>query len=1574
MRSAASSVLIAVIASVLMLLPAEDFGGPPRPAFAASGATLGFPPNYDFTKGPILVGTGPTNYDFSSGSTGWFKVGTTISGGVATMSGSSLLRSSYYTLEGAVHAVKIRYKAGADALVGIQHTSGSYVGSDDLSCTQCTTGEWVEKYIGMYASYQGTTVRLVFSQLSGGQSEIDEAGTQWLSLPEWRPNLAMESQPKNEGDDHFRFAEVRSNLRTGEFDLTENRIEFDYAFPLATGNSLSYYLHRASDGQQLASGGVSGNAVGWTTKTWTWISDYVGETVYVRFYSTTGPWLDNVGINLVEASLRKDRQSAKAGDPFDTTTGNFSHSHTDLAIPGKGIPLQFTRTYASMVTRPGDLGYNWTHNYSTHLRVDGDGSVTVYYDGGAAYFDEDNGTYTPPAGVHDTLTEDSGTYTLTTVSGIEYNYDSDGKLTSIVDRNGSTTTVSYDVNGFLSEVEDAGGRTLTFTVDTEGRITQIEDPLERTVGFEYDEDGDLVEVTDVKGGTTTYTYDDHRMTSLTDSNGNLQNETIYDSANRVVEQTDATGGVTCAYYGTSPSYTSTNCTGVSPSPSAGQTIVTDPAGNKTTYDFDTQFRTTSITDHNGGVTSFEYDSSNNRTCIIDPLGNKTGLTYDSNGNVTHVIDAANTDANCDLDTNGVQSTFTYTANNDLDLITDPLGRQTDYVYDASGNLTEVIRKDDQAAIVSRTCFTRDGDGLMTEFIESTTLSDCTGNVTEFEYDTYGNQTAVIDPRFSSQQDPPKTVMTYDLGGRMLTVTNELNETTTFTYDAQDNILTIEDDLGNTASKTYDQKGNLETVTDANRLAVSTPESGADCGTDGTGDGVDNDSDTVVDDGCPNTIFVYDSADRLVEVIDALGSSTTYGYDANGNRTSVTNANRQPVNIAESGTDCGTAGTGDGVDDDSDTVVDDGCPSTMYSYDELNGVESVVDALGHTTNYVHDAAGNLIERTDARGLVTEYDYDELNRLVLVEHWDGQTLADDIEYTYDEVGNRETMVDDTGTTSYDYDALDRPSQITFPGNTVVAYEYDEIGNRVKLTYPDSKEVDYTYDEAHNLETVTDWLDEVTTYTYDDAGRLENTALPNGIDADYTYDGAGRLDTVVNADQTPTTISSFDYTVDAVGNRTAMEDLEGAHSYEYDALYRLTEVTYPDTTTDTYTYDAVGNRLTKNTDDYTYDAANQLTGLEGLSFDYDDNGNQADRGSDTFGYDHENRLVESVIDSVTSTSVYNGDGLRMSHTVGMETTNYVWDVGAGLPVVLQDGENTYVYGRGLISAADSVGDQIYFLYDGLGSVVDVTDENGGIVASYSYDVFGAIRSQTGSSDNYWLFTGQQEDSESALYFLRARYYDPATGRFLSRDPVMAAEAYAYSSNNPTNLTDPAGTCIIFDCPDVGDIVCLHPSTFLACEAASWAAENIVPECDSQDVHQGYGPEASCPLAAFCLVPKNSAECIRADEIRDHATEFANTVLPCNDPTAEPGRCAQGTLGRPNDRVDRQDAFRHCYGSALMTLEFGADFANKITDLYEAYRGNPPSQKAYDVYNNQRGREFAELIGDAPDASARLARYCKE
>ncbi|HLF79433.1 MAG TPA: DUF6531 domain-containing protein [Dehalococcoidia bacterium] len=1443
------------------------------------------------------------------------------------------------------------------------------------------------------------------------------------------------------------------------------------------------------------------------------------------------------------------------GDPVDTSTGQFTHQHTDMLIPGKGVPLEFSRSYGSMSSQNKDLGFGWTHNYAIGLKIYSDSSVTVRYpSGNTAFFKYNAGTFTPPTGVFDTLVKNGdGTYTLTTVSAVKYNFSTTGKLMSIVDRNNNATTLAY-TGDVMTSVTDPGGRSRKFGYDSARRITQILDPSlgapasvskvgtfaksittgnqtvfhnlgatpkalilwtiaadderyrthfgqglgmtdgttsralsaasrdnqnvtdasrgqssttavlvlwgevntvngtfvswdqdfftinwtinspvptnigyliiggssvqARVVGwdtpttagniavtgvgfqpdavlhaynglgttalptvaphagfglgamdkfgsqwanftlsddnvgtsnsnrgqrtdsalytftgagatdlrssfvsmdtdgftmnfvnasatsnhvpslalkgpgfkvgnfskstgtapatqsvagvgfkpgglllssiqtsatnfasharlgigatdgksqfstayddtdnlgtsgvnsiqkvgrtflkmdnntplieaearfasfdadgftldwttndavssqmlylalppnpaglveFTYDGAGDLVKVLDAKGGVTKYTYSGHRMTSLTDSNGHLTNENIHDTANRVVEQTDANGGKSCLYYGAGPAYTSTACPGVTPAAVAGQTITVDPRGKKTTFDFDTKFRTSSVADHDGFVTSYAYDANNNRSCVTDPLAHKTGYTYDTKGNVTSVIDANNTDANCALAGGGVKWTYTYTAKNDIDLETDPLGRQTDYIYDTNGNLTEVQRKDGGGNIKLRTCYTVNSAGLVTEQIESTTLSNCTGNVTKLEYDTYGNQTAVIDPRFSGA-GTPKTTMTYDTTGRRLTVTNELNHTDTFTYDAQNNVLTSKDNLNNTTTNTYDAKGNLKTVTDANSKL---------------------------------TTYNYDNGDRLISVVDANNKTTTYSYDANGNRTAVVNANRQVVSIAESGAQCGGGGTGNGVDDDSDSVIDDGCPSVLYTYDNLNRLASQKDALGNTWTYAYDGAGRRTSRTDAKSQQTTYAYNNRNDLTSITYPGPSTVT----YTYDNARNRTQMVDSTGTTTYTPDALNRLTSVTFPGSRTVGYGYNNVGNRTSITYPGgSNQVTYGYDVANNLTSVTDWNSQQTTYAYDNAGNLTTVTLPSGtgVVGSYGYDTADRLTSV--SWSKGGVIAAAAYTLDNVGNRTQRLDGLGTHTYAYDNLYRLTSVTYPGPSTDTYTYDAAGNRLTKGATSYTYDAADRMTVAGGVSYGYDNNGNQTSRGSDTYAWDAEDRMTAATVGGTTTTFAYNGDGLRNSRTVGGNTTTFTWDVVPSVPQVLDDGAFKYVYGLERIGEVGPGATTHYYLPDGLGSTMALVDASGTVVKTYNYDVFGAVRSQTGSQANEFQFTGEQVDTSTGLQFLRARYYDSNSGRFIARDPLWkdpfwTEHPFAYASANPVNHTDPSG-----------------------------------------------------------------------------------------------------------------------------------------------------------------------------------------
>ncbi len=1002
-------------------------------------------------------------------------------------------------------------------------------------------------------------------------------------------------------------------------------------------------------------------------------------------------------------------------DPVNVVFGNFVHQNTDISIPALGMPLEFARTYNSANPIDGVLGFGWTHNYNMELEFESSTSLIIHHADGRQdrYLSLGGGNWQGPPDVFDTLTDSGGQYFLTTPEQIEFTFDSTGKLETIADRNDNTTTLSYFSSGpdmgRLETVTDPGARVLTFTYQS-GRIATVTDSLDpadggpRTVTLGYNVDDDLETVQDVKGGTTTYSYTNHLLETIVDSNGNLAVQNCYSATTDRVErqygppipleqaqdcnltraQAETAGlRLTEFFYNT---------------PAGGQTTLTDPRDLDTVYSFDNLFRITDIQDPLLGETSFEYDSSSNRTCVADPLGNQTGFAYDAMGHVTQMIDALNTDANCDLLTpSGVDWEYTYNSRNDPKTETDPLDRETEFIYDDegipanNGNLSRIVRRDAPAgSIVALTCFELDSAGLTLAQVESTDLilpagatDSCTGNRTQFGYDAAGNQTCLVGARFSSptldcDQISQRSTFSYDLGGRLRSVTDELGHVTTFEYDHSDNPVSVADDLGNTTTYEYDAKGNLTTLTEPNRQPVDISELGVGgCGA-GTGDDADHGEDTpadeVADDGCPSAKYTYDSADRLVSVLDALGNTTTYGYDFNSNRTSITNANRQPVGVSELGVGCGLSGTGDQADHEEDPIpdgiADDGCPSTLFTFDEVDRLSTITDALGRVTTHRYDAVGNAIALIDGNhspvGLseedidgcgagtgdgndndsddtiddgcpATTRIYDPLNRIERIQHWDGPTLADEFVFTYDAVGNRLTMQDPTGTTNYSYDALNRmtcfgPNAISGScpsGNTGYKYDDDEVpggaeypGQRTKITYPDpTKDVDYAYEADGRMKTVKDWLDKTTTYNYDNAGRLQQASYPPGVGAmSYQHDSAGRQ-TVV-AHQSSFAFESYTYTYDASGNRETLSrcsstqactpaDNPATDTYTYDALNRLERVDYSDLTHESYLYDSLGNRTeiqtSTTTTEYHYDDASQLYHIGPLA------------GGSSLGYDN-------------------------------------------------------------------------------------------------------------------------------------------------------------------------------------------------------------------------------------------------------------------------------------------------------------------------------------------------------------------
>ncbi|MBI2724138.1 MAG: RHS repeat protein [Chloroflexi bacterium] len=266
---------------------------------------------------------------------------------------------------------------------------------------------------------------------------------------------------------------------------------------------------------------------------------------YVSSFSTT--YVLNAGDG---SSVASSGFPDASKDPISFTSGAFTHDKTDLALSGRGVPLEFTRSYSSATATLGrDLGFGWTHNYSSYLSIYSDGSVEAHEpDGSDVFFSNSSGAFAAPRGIFDTMVRNvDGSYTLTKPSQLRMNFDSSGRLSSLSDRNGNTTTVSYNENG-ISAITDANGRALTVTADAATkRITQVTDPIGRSVSYHYNSSGDLDQVTDASGGVTTFTYANHRLLTITDARGNIQVTNSYDSAGRVAEQGAAMAGANVTY-------------------------------------------------------------------------------------------------------------------------------------------------------------------------------------------------------------------------------------------------------------------------------------------------------------------------------------------------------------------------------------------------------------------------------------------------------------------------------------------------------------------------------------------------------------------------------------------------------------------------------------------------------------------------------------------------------------------------------------------------------------------------------------------------------------------------------------------------------------------------------------------------------------------------------------------------------------------------------------------------------------------------------------------------------------------
>lgn len=420
----------------------------------------------------------------------------------------------------------------------------------------------------------------------------------------------------------------------------------------------------------------------------------------------------------------------------------------------------------------------------------------------------------------------------------------------------------------------------------------------------------------------------------------------------------------------------------------------------------------------------------------------------------------------------------------------------------------------------------------------------------------------------------------------------------------------------------------------------------------------------------------------------------------------------------------------------------------------------------------------------------------------------------------------MQDATGITNYFYDRIGRLTSVTNPYRKMVAYSYDQLNNRLAMTVTDlnsqkQRTINYSYDILNRLSTITEPGNKTTTLNYGPNLRIKEILYANGSKTSYEYNDANWLTRVIT-NSGNVTVSKYDYTYDAAGNKQTMKDKVGELSnYIYDPLGRLKTVTRNGKNS-SYDYDAVGNRIklvdmVGNTTNYIYDAQNKLQSMTKVeaatptvtkttAYTYDSNGNQivetGDNGSTYYYYDAENRLVRikypnSQVPETTST--YNGDGQRVQMSDDLNNTYYLYD---GTNVIADtDGtgviKSYYLRGpSGNLINTEMNNKKYYYATDGQGSVNGITDETGAIKKEYAYDEFGVIAGEQGDIQNPFKFTGAIHDKTSNLYLMGSRYYNPKIGRFITQDSFGADygadwtdHLYTYTDNNPVNFVDPTG-----------------------------------------------------------------------------------------------------------------------------------------------------------------------------------------
>ena len=992
------------------------------------------------------------------------------------------------------------------------------------------------------------------------------------------------------------------------------------------------------------------------------------------------------------------------------------------------------------------------------------GSLIVSNNPNAAIYDEFNGNWVSSFIVGRNCSGGQfdpalSAFTFTAPDGTQYRFDSAGKLEQRIDRNSNTL---FYASGSIS---NSNGKIVTLTRDGSSRITEIRDPIAHStngapaVKYSYDASGNLTNAArliDRAGGgaydNTGYLYEDgsnpNLITRVIDPRGITTASNSYDSFGRLTVQHDALGRSTSFTY----------------EDNGRRQIVTDRNGNTTRQDLTEDGQLESVQNAEGAVTSYAYDANGRRVAEITPIGATNSYGYNDRDELIATTNALSFAANATYNSFGLPLTAV-----------DEMGAGTTNGYDSKGNL---IATTNAISVVSLFGYDSQGNrkaetnafGLPEQTITLyqydsfgylTNLTDALGNKTAYAYDANGNRLAELRERTLANGSKQALAMTngYDAANRVVSVIEPDGLTNRTAYNAINQVAFTTNKLGVVTKFEYDARGLLTNTVFALGTALQASESSQ---FDAEGRRTNS-----VDRAGRSTFYSYDRVGRLLRTTFADRTYTQNQYDPAGRLFATLQGPKPPGAPGIPPPELVTRFVFDAAGRRT-AVVNALSETNRFAYDAKGNKTNMVDALGRTNTYTFDRLYRQIRMTFPDGSTESFDYDGLNRrvgvtnqadvvarfgfdklsqLLAVTNGFGTGTSNWVTYAYDEVGNQTNQVDALNRkTLFEYDAMGRRIRTVQPGGQAELFAFDAVGNLTRCTNFNAVIVTNLYDALNRLTnkssaggysvavTYTATGQRATlvdasgsyTFAYDARDRLATNSGPAGT-IFYGFDDFGRLASIAS---TRSGGASMSYAYDSLNRvATAADAVAGSTAYGYDGVGNLQTVRYPNSVTNSYTYDSLyrlTNLVVKNSGgaiaSFTYKVAaagnrtNLVETVNGVT------------RTNSWGYDPLYRLTNETITAASGGTIsyrYDAVGNRTNRTSGVSgLTNQA------LTFNTNDWLSTDVYDSNGSTRTNGANT---FFYDVENRLTNATVGGAGVIYSYNADGVRVAKTTGGTTTLY-------------------------------------------------------------------------------------------------------------------------------------------------------------------------------------------------------------------------------------------------